>query len=221
MKRMYQFDFQYILDNPGFLWKGLEHTLLLYVASITIGLALGMVIGFGRYSSKRVFNWPAAVWVELFRNTPVLVQMMWFYFALPALLGYPIPAFVAATMALVANGSANSAEIFRGGIQSIHKGQWEAARSLGMPYHKIMRRIILPQAVRRMMPAFSNRAIELAKMTSLASTISYAELLYEARLMSSMQFNPIEAFTAVAVVFFVVLYPLTRLVARFEVDARN
>ncbi|WP_370319794.1 amino acid ABC transporter permease [Oricola sp.] len=218
---MYEFDFQYILDNPGFLWKGLQHTLLLYAASISIGLALGMVIGFGRYSSRRIFNWPSTVWVELFRNTPVLVQMMWFYFALPALLGYPVPAFAAATMALAANASANSAEIFRAGIQSIHKGQWEAARSLGMPNHKVMRRIVLPQAVRRMVPAFSNRAIELAKMTSLASTISYAELLYEARLMSSMQFNPIEAFTAVAVVFFVVLYPLTRLVARFEVDARN
>lgn len=217
---MYEFDFQFILDNPGFLWAGLKHTLALYAASLTIGLALGLVIGMGRYSTRKWLNWPATVWVELFRNTPVLVQMMWFFFALPVLIGFSLTAFTAATMALAANASANSAEIFRAGIQSIHKGQWEASRSLGMSYGRIMRRIILPQAIRRMVPAFSNRAIELAKMTSLASTISYAELLYEARLMSSMQFNPIEAFTAVAVVFFVVLYPLTRIVARFEVDAR-
>ncbi|MEZ5670697.1 MAG: amino acid ABC transporter permease [Alphaproteobacteria bacterium] len=217
---MYEFNFQYILDNPGFLWSGLQHTLLLYASSVAIGLVLGMAIGFGRYSSNRLFRWPATVWVELFRNTPVLVQMMWFFFALPVLVGFSIPAYVAATLALSANGSANAAEIFRAGIQSIHKGQWEAARSLGMPYNRIMRRIILPQAIRRMMPAFSNRAIELAKMTSLAATISYAELLYEARLLSSIRFNPIEAFTAVAVLFFVVLYPLTRLIARFEVDAR-
>ncbi|MEO2167194.1 amino acid ABC transporter permease [Alterinioella nitratireducens] len=217
---MYEFDFQFILDNPGFLWAGLKHTLALYAASLTIGLALGLVIGMGRYSTRKWLNWPATIWVELFRNTPVLVQMMWFFFALPVLIGFSLTAFTAATMALAANASANAAEIFRAGIQSIHKGQWEASRSLGMSYGRIMRRIILPQAIRRMVPAFSNRAIELAKMTSLASTISYAELLYEARLMSSMQFNPIEAFTAVAVVFFVVLYPLTRIVARFEVDAR-
>ena len=217
---MYEFDFQFILDNPGFLWAGLKHTLALYAASLTIGLALGLVIGMGRYSTRKWLNWPATIWVELFRNTPVLVQMMWFFFALPVLIGFSLTAFTAATMALAANASANAAEIFRAGIQSIHKGQWEASRSLGMSYGRIMRRIILPQAIRRMVPAFSNRAIELAKMTSLASTISYAELLYEARLMSSMQFNPIEAFTAVAVVFFVVLFPLTRIVARFEVDAR-
>lgn len=217
---MYEFDFQFILDNPGFLWAGLKHTLTLYAASLVVGLALGLIIGMGRYNTRKWLNWPATIWVELFRNTPVLVQMMWFFFALPVLIGFSLTAFTAATMALAANASANSAEIFRAGIQSIHKGQWEAARSLGMPWSRIMRRIILPQAIRRMVPAFSNRAIELAKMTSLASTISYAELLYEARLMSSMQFNPIEAFTAVAVVFFVVLYPITRLVARFEVDAR-
>lgn len=218
---MYEFDFQFILDNPGFLWAGLKHTMALYAASLAIGLVLGLVIGMGRYSTRKWLNWPATIWVELFRNTPVLVQMMWFFFALPVLIGFSLTAFTAATMALAANASANSAEIFRAGIQSIHKGQWEASRSLGMSHTRIMRRIILPQAIRRMVPAFSNRAIELAKMTSLASTISYAELLYEARLMSSMQFNPIEAFTAVAVVFFVVLYPLTRIVARFEVDARN
>lgn len=218
---MYKFNFNYILQHPGFLWIGLQYTLVLYVASLVLGLLLGLVIGVGRYSARRWLNWPASIWVELFRNTPVLVQMMWFFFALPVLLGFSLSAFTAATLALAANSSANFAEIFRAGIQSIHRGQWEAGRSLGMSYHKLMQRIILPQAIRRMVPAFSNRALELAKMTTLASTISYAELLYQAQMVSAVQFDPIETFTSVAVVFFVVLYPFTRLLARFEVDARS
>lgn len=218
---MYEFNFQAILADPTFLLLGLRNTLKLYIASLALGLVLGLVVGLGRYSNRAIFNIPATFFVEIFRNTPVLVQMMWFFFALPILLGFSVTAYVAATLALASNGAANIAEIYRAGIQSIHRGQWEAAQAMGMPYLKIMRRIILPQSIRRMIPAFTNRAIELAKMTTLASTISYAELLYEARLLSSQEFNPIEAFTAVAIVFFLVLYPVTVLVRRFEFDARE
>jgi polar amino acid transport system permease protein len=218
---MYEFNFQAILADPTFLLLGLRNTLKLYIASLALGLVLGLVVGLGRYSNRAIFNIPATFFVEIFRNTPVLVQMMWFFFALPILLGFSVTAYVAATLALASNGAANIAEIYRAGIQSIHRGQWEAAQAMGMPYLKIMRRIILPQSIRRMIPAFTNRAIELAKMTTLASTISYAELLYEARLLSSQEFNPIEAFTSVAIVFFLVLYPVTVLVRRFEFDARE
>jgi len=218
---MYEFNFQSILADPTFLLLGLRNTLKLYIASLALGLVLGLVVGLGRYSNRPIFNIPATFFVEIFRNTPVLVQMMWFFFALPILLGFSVTAYVAATLALASNGAANIAEIYRAGIQSIHRGQWEAAQAMGMPYLKIMRRIILPQSIRRMIPAFTNRAIELAKMTTLASTISYAELLYEARLLSSQEFNPIEAFTSVAIVFFLVLYPVTVLVRRFEFDARE
>ena len=218
---MYEFNFQAILADPTFLLLGLRNTLKLYIASLALGLVLGLVVGLGRYSNRAIFNILATFFVEIFRNTPVLVQMMWFFFALPILLGFSVTAYVAATLALASNGAANIAEIYRAGIQSIHRGQWEAAQAMGMPYLKIMRRIILPQSIRRMIPAFTNRAIELAKMTTLASTISYAELLYEARLLSSQEFNPIEAFTSVAIVFFLVLYPVTVLVRRFEFDARE
>ena len=217
---MYELNFDYILANPGFLWRGLVNTLILYVAALALGLVLGLVVGVGRYSRRRIFNWPATVFVEVFRNTPVLVQMMWFFFALPIILGFSLTAYTAALLALMFNAAANIAEIYRAGIQSLHRSQWEAGMALGMGYANQMRRVILPQAVRRMIPAFSNRAIELAKMTTLASSIAYGELLYQARLLSSQYFNPIEAFTAVAVVFFVILYPFVLLVQRLEVDAR-
>jgi polar amino acid transport system permease protein len=216
----YEFDFGSILANPTFLWRGLQHTLALYVVALAAGLVLGLVVGMGRYSRRKALNWPATAFVELFRNTPVLVQMMWFFFALPIVLGTDLTAYQAALLALSLNGAANIAEIYRAGIQSLHRSQWEAGAALGMTRAALMRRVILPQAVRRMIPAFSNRAIELAKMTTLASSIAYAELLYEARLLSSQEFNPIEAFTAVSLTFFVVLYPFTILVRRLEVDAR-
>ena len=99
---------------------------------------------------------------------------------------------------------------YRGGILSIDPGQWEAARAIGMRYFQIMRRIIMPQALRRMLPALTNRGIEIFKMTTLASAIAYGELLHQARLIASINYNPIEAYTVVALAFFVILYPIVR-----------
>ena len=141
---------------------------------------------------------------------------MWFFFAFPIVSPFEIDAFSAAALALSLNTAAFSAEIYRGGIQSIAPAQWEAGRALGMTYPQLMRRVILPQAVRRMIPAFTNRGIELVKMTTLASTIAFAELLHEAKTLSAINFNPIEAYTTVALIFFAVVYPVTLLVQRME-----
>ena len=157
------------------------------------------MVGLGRYSQRRVFYWPATVFVEFFRNTPVLVQIIWFYFALPILMPFSISPLAAASLGISLNSAAFSAEIYRGGIQSIDRGQWDGARALGMTFLQAMRRIILPQALKRMTPALTNRAIEIFKMTTLASAIAYVELLQQAKLIASLNFNPIEAYTAVAV----------------------
>jgi polar amino acid transport system permease protein len=143
----------------------------------------------------------------VFRNTPVLVQLVWFYYAFPVLTGLQMSAFVAATLGLCLNTSAYCAEIYRGGVQSIVRGQWEAGRALGMGRWTLMRRIVLPQAVRRMIPAFTNRAVELAKMTSIASVITVQEMMYEARSLSSQTFLPLEAFSVVAVIYFLLIWP--------------
>jgi polar amino acid transport system permease protein len=122
----------------------------------------------------------------------------------------------AAALGISLNSAAFSGEIFRGGIQSIEPGQWDGARALGMTRGQAMRRVILPQAVRRMLPALTNRAIEIFKMTTLASAIAYVELLQQGRLIASLNFNPIEAYTAVAILFFICLWPLVRLTYALE-----
>ena len=206
----YRWDFASILDNHQALLVGAAGTLRIFVICVILGLSLGLVVGLARYARTRLLRWPAAAFVEFFRNTPVLVQIIWFYFAFPMLVPFDISPLTAAALGISLNSAAFSAEIYRGGIQSIEPGQWEAARAIGMSYLQIMRRIILPQAIRRMLPALTNRGIEIFKMTTLASAIAYVELLQQARLIASLNFNPIEAYTVVALAFFLFLYPLVR-----------
>lgn len=183
------------------------------------GAVFGLFVGAARFSGKAWLYYPATVFVEVFRNTPVLVQIMWFFFAFPIISPFRIDAFTAASLGLTLNTIAFSSEIYRGGLQSISKGQWEAGKALGMSYTDQMRRVILPQVVRRMLPAFMNRAVELFKMTSLASVIAYGELMYQAKVVSTIDFNPIEMYTTVALIFFAVLFPFTILVRRFETNS--
>lgn len=216
----YNWDFASVLANRKLLLIGLENTLILGSVCLALGLFFGLFVGAARFSGRPLLYYPATVFVEIFRNTPVLVQIMWFFFAFPIIAPFRIDAFTAATLGLTLNTVAFSSEIYRAGLQSIHKGQWEAGKALGMTYWEQMRRIILPQAVRRMLPAFMNRAVELFKMTSLASVIAYGELMYQAKVISTISFNPIEMYTSVALIFFAVLFPATILIRRFETDRK-
>lgn len=204
-------DFSSVLANTDALLAGAVGTIRIFAICLVLGLSLGLAVGFGRYSRRKIFSWPTTAFVEFFRNTPVLVQILWFYFALPILMPFAISPLAAASLGISLNSAAFSAEIYRGGIQSIERGQWDGARALGMTYLQAMRRIILPQALRRMTPALTNRAIEIFKMSTLASAVAYVELLQQAKLIASLNFNPIEAYTTVALVFFVFLWPLVQL----------
>ena len=211
-----RWDFASVFANSDALLHGAAGTLRLFAICLVCGLSLGLLVGLGRYSRRRLLRWPATAFVEFFRNTPVLVQILWFYFALPILAPFEIGALAAAALGISLNSAAFSAEIYRGGIQSIEPGQWEAARALGMRYGQAMRRIILPQALRRMLPALTNRGIEIFKMTTLASAIAYVEMLQQAKLIASLNYNPIEAYSLVALAFFLFLYPLVRATYRLE-----
>jgi polar amino acid transport system permease protein len=206
-----KWDFASVLDNTDALLIGLAGTLRMFTICLVLGLSLGLVVGLGRYARTRWLYWPATAFVEFFRNTPVLVQILWFYFALPILMPFAISPLAAAALGISLNSAAFSAEIYRGGIQSIERGQWDGARALGMTFAQTMRRIILPQAIKRMVPALTNRAIEIFKMSTLASAVAYVELLQQAKLIASLNYNPIEAYTTVAVIFFVLLWPLVQL----------
>jgi polar amino acid transport system permease protein len=205
----YEPNFAEVLQSIDLLLRGVTLTLTLWAVAFAFSLVAGLFIGIARGSDRNWLNWPATAYIEVFRNTPVLVQLVWFYYAFPVLTGIQMTPLPAAAFALCLNTSAYCAEIYRAGLQSIVIGQWEAGKALGMTYWRILRRIILPQAVRRMLPAFTNRAVELAKMTSIASVITVHELMYEARIFSSQSFLPLETFSVVAMIYFVLIYPGT------------
>jgi polar amino acid transport system permease protein len=206
----YRWDFASVFSNTDALLAGLAGTLRIFAICLVIGLALGLVVGLGRYSRRKWVYVPASIFVEFFRNTPVLVQILWFYFALPILVPFEVSPLLAATLGISLNSAAFSAEIFRGGIQSIDRGQWEGARAIGMTHSQALRRVVLPQALRRMLPPLTNRGIEIFKMSTLASAVAYVELLQQGKLIASHNFNPIEAYTVVALIFFAVLFPLVQ-----------
>jgi len=212
----YTWDFAVVVGNLPVLLRGVVVTLELWALAFPLGLALGLFVGLGRVSAKPWLNGPAIAFVEVFRNTPVLVQLIWFYYAFPIILGQQLGPFSAALLGLTLNTAAYCAEIFRGGIQSIVRGQWEGARALGMTYAMTLRRVVLPQVGKHMLPAFTNRGIELAKVTSLASILTVHELMYQGRLLSSTYYRPLEILTVVALVYFVLIYPGSYLSARLE-----
>ncbi|MGR3452053.1 MAG: amino acid ABC transporter permease [Paracoccus sp. (in: a-proteobacteria)] len=209
-------DFSIVTDNWIVLMRGLWVTIQIWIPSIVIGLAGGFLLAQARLAGSKVVRGASLVYVELFRDTPVLIQLIWFFYAFPILVGVQLSPYAAALLGLTLNTSAYSSEIFRGGIRSIHRGQMEGALAIGMTRAQAMRRVILPQVVKRMLPAFTNRTIEVAKMSSLASVISVHELMYQGRLLSSTYYRPFEILTAVAFIYFVLIYPGTFLAGRLE-----
>jgi polar amino acid transport system permease protein len=208
----YQWDFTVVWRNSHLLLWGLLGTLKVTGAALALGLPLGLGVALMRLSRARAVSLPAGVFVEFFRSTPPLVQLFWCFFALPILIGVRIDSFQAAVMTLSIQSSAFFAEVFRGGIVSVERGQWEAARALGMTYGQLLRRVVLPQAVKRMIPAFLERAIELMKTTTLVATVAYADLLFEASDIAQKTFRPLEVFTAAAAIYFVVIFAASRVV---------
>ncbi|MCO6186804.1 amino acid ABC transporter permease [Rhizobium sp. L1K21] len=212
----YHWNFASVFENWPALLIGVEGTLRLFVVCLLIGMSLGLVVGLGRRSKSKPVKWLSTAFVEFFRNTPVLVQILWFYYALPILTGLEISPFMAAILGISLNSAAYSAEIFRGGIQSIEPGQWEAATAIGMSRLQTLRRIVLPQAIRRVIPALTNRGVEIFKMSTLASVVAYVELLQQGKLIASLNFNPLEVYTVIGAIFLLILYPIVRLTYALE-----
>src|SRR3984893_14706962 len=146
---------------------GIGYTVLYTVGSILLGLLIGMTVGLMRLSPRFVVNAPLIAYIELFRCTPLLVQIIWFYYAFPVLVGIDIPAPIAGMLVLSLYAGAFYTEVFRGGVISIERGQWDAARAIGMRRGDVLRHIILPQAIKRMVPPFINQSITQLKNTSL------------------------------------------------------
>jgi polar amino acid transport system permease protein len=212
----YQWSFGFLLRYVPLLWSGVLCTLAYTVGTIALGLAVGLLLGLARLSRSWLVSVPLVALIELFRCTPLLVQIIWCYYALPVVVGLQIPAPVAATLVLSLYTGAFYAEIFRGGIVSIEAGQWDAARALGLRRWALMRTVILPQAIRRMVPPFMNQSITQLKNTSLVSTIAVPDLLYQGQLITADTYRPLEVYTVVALIYFAMLFPATRLVQAYE-----
>ena len=213
---VYQWSFGFLVKYTPLFVSGVLVTLAYTVGTILLGMVLGLVFGMARLSKSRLVNAPLVAFIEFFRCTPLLVLIIWFYYALPVLLNVQIPATLAAVLVLSLYTGAFYAEIFRGGILSIEAGQWDAARALGLHRWYVMRLVILPQATRRMVPPLMNQSITQLKNTSLVSTIAVPDLLYQGTLITADTYRPLEVYTVVALIYFALLFPATRLVQYYE-----
>jgi polar amino acid transport system permease protein len=197
-------EFGAVLDRLPQFWAGTIQTVWLAVASFTVAIGIGLCLALARLSRRRTFSWASRLITDIVRGTPALVQVLLIYFGLPQL-GIQIDAAVAGILALGLNSGAYIGEIVRAGVLSIDRGQMEAARSIGMSHAKAMRRIVLPQAFRVVIPPVTNEATTLVKGTSLLSVISITELTRVGQQVMGVTFRPIEAFLAVAAVYLVMI----------------
>lgn len=198
------------------LLDGMWITLKLTLISGTIGFALGMIIALMRISRFSFFRWLALTYITLFRGTPLLLQILFIYFAVPTLIDVNLDSFPAGILALSLNCAAYLAEIFRAGILSIPKGQSEAAMALGLSYHQTMFKIIIPQTYRRIIPPVVNEFSALTKETSLVSVISLGELLYVTQRIGAKYLRPWEVYIWSALGYLIIVLFLSYMAARLE-----
>jgi polar amino acid transport system permease protein len=209
------FELSLFLQSLPALAKGAVVTAELTVISILIGALIGTIVGVGRLSGRPVLEWLLAGYVTLMRGVPLLVTLLFLYYGLPSV-GVRLDAFAVAIIALSITSGAYIGEIVRAGIQSIDPGQMRAARSLGMSWGGAMRRIILPQAMRRVLPPLTNEALTLLKNTSLVSTIALADLLRAGLEVMTWQANTFSPFAGVALFYLLLTLPLVWLNTRLE-----
>jgi polar amino acid transport system permease protein len=197
-----------IWDYRDVFARGVLVTVQLTIIAVAIGIVLGLILGLMRGAGNWLLFAPATIYIETFRSTPTLVQLVWIYYALPMLTGVQLSAFNSVALGLGLHTGAYLAEIFRAGINSIDRGQMMAAKAIGMSYVQAMRRIILPQATRRMIPPFINEFATLIKLTSLGSILAVPEVMHEANDIISETFRPLETYTALALVFALIAGPM-------------
>lgn len=199
-----------------YLMEGLQVTLYIFVIAIILGFLIGLLVALLRLAPIKILNWIAKIYVDAIRGTPFIVQLFFIYFGLNSLNFFSLDNTTAGIVTVAINAGAYFSEIIRAGIQSIDKGQTEAARSLGLNATQNMRFIILPQAFRRMLPTITNQAIISLKDTSLLSVIGIADLTQEGRIQASATFDAFNVYLIVGIIYFVVIYLLSMLASFVE-----
>jgi polar amino acid transport system permease protein len=202
--------------NLRFMVDGLWATVSLSLAAMAVSLALGLVVALAGFARWRGLRWFNRAWVELFRAVPILVMILWVFYGLPVVLDIRIGIFVAAMLAIAVCDSAFEAEILRAGIQSIERGQHEAAQALGLNGWQRYRHVILPQAIRRVLPPIGNQLVYVVKMSSLASVIGYQELTRKANELVVTVFRPLEIYSILVLEYLALILLISWGVRRLE-----
>ena len=209
------FDLSVIADHARFLAYGVGVTLVLSILSGLTSIAAGFAVALLRLYGPRWLKPAIVLYIDSMRAIPVLVVLVWTFFALPIVTGLTMPPFVAALLGLTIHLAAYAAEIVRAGIESVRAGQTRAALALGMSRQQILRRIVFPQAIVRMLPAFGSLLSITIKDTAIASVIAVPELMRQSETVAGQTFQPIEVYTFAMLVYFVILFPITRGIDRF------
>ncbi len=199
-----------------FLLQGVGYTLLLSAITVLCGAVLGLLLYLGRVARFKPLNWIVVAIVEVIRGTPMLLQLYVFYFLVPKVLPFQVSEFASVAVGLVINSACYVSEIFRSGIQAVDRGQTEAARSLGLNGRQTMMRIILPQAIKNILPALGTEFIMVVKDTSLASTFFVGELMTSYLKVKGNTYLTMECLTIVGVIYFVLTFLLSKLLGAFE-----
>jgi polar amino acid transport system permease protein len=211
----YQFDWS-VVWSPSFWLHAIGITIGYGVATTITGLLLGLVLGLLLISRFKLARRAVDLFIGVFRCTPALIQIVWFYYAFPMALGVNLPPWLAAGAGLTLYMAAFSAEIFRGGIESIERGQWNACRSLCMSRRETMMHVILPQTFRRMAPAIVNQSIIQFKNTALLSIVSVHDIMFAANSLTSSTYRPLEVFTFSALLYIAIIWPIAMMSRQFE-----
>ncbi|GED22673.1 amino acid ABC transporter permease [Halomonas halmophila] len=205
----FQFDWQAAFASIPHLATGIPYTLLISFGGLAIGFIIGIIFGLLRISPAKWLHIPAITYIEIFRGTPVLVQVLFIFYGLPQILGGPINALVAGIAAIAVNSGAYISEIVRGGVQSVERGQREAGLSLGLSRIQTFRYIIWPQAFRRMIPSLGNQGIISIKDTSLFSVIGVGELVRQGQIYIATTFTALEVYLMVALLYLAITLTLS------------
>jgi His/Glu/Gln/Arg/opine family amino acid ABC transporter permease subunit len=214
------FNFDVVRDYGTVFLRGLAVTTLLTVVVIVLAGLLAIPIALARLSRRRSIRWPADGYVEFIRATPLILQLIYIYYVLPSA-GVRLDAIAAAVTGLTLNYSAYMSEVYRGGIQAIPKEQWEAAFSLGLRRWITLRKIVLPQAFRIVLPALGNYLIALFKDTALASVVTVQELMFSGQIIAARNYQYFTVYTITAILYFAVGYPSALIVRRIEIWSRR
>lgn len=204
------------MKYKSYYLTGIKITLLISFLSLIIGCALGSLLSLLKLSKYRIPRFISSVYIEAVRGTPMMVQIALVYFGSYVITGVNIDGFLAALIAVSLNSAAYVAEIIRSGIQSIDKGQTEASRSLGIPQKETMIHVILPQAIKNILPTLGNEFVTLIKETSVASTIGVADLMYASKIVQSNSFQPFNPLIIVAIIYFIFTFILSQLIGLLE-----